>query len=370
MTFEGTQQVQTGEAGGNSSPALDALMRKETDPTLQTPQQQTPIKQRDGVELFNQLDKAIEPGLFDGDTGLQNIQSSNDPADVQPQQVIDPNQPLQDLSTQLPDTLDTQMRKQVINQPLIDPNVPKVIDPNLQRQPGQQDIVQRYSESSREAKRLASENKTLQERLDSISPVMPLVMKLKESSQLRDLVKGYYSEGGTMPVDLKKQLNLPEDFVFDGNEAFDNPQSDSAKLLSSTMDMYAFRRTEQMRNELKKEIELEKAKSQKQIEFNAFRVKNNINDEQMGQINEFMKTHQISYDDVVYLMNRDFREKNVAEHAVQDSLNQMKAVQELPTSISGQTTQPIDINSEDARFDLAFPNLQKDDGGIFGGKDS
>jgi len=355
----GTNQPQNVEQGSNSSPALDALNapNQNVDPT-QTAQ---PIKTiPDGDSLFNQMNQALEPGMFDGDTGLNDVPSSNDPTNPTPTINTDPNSPIGQVAT-LADPM-----RQVIPADKLDIQP----DPNVQnRQPNEPDINQRYSESSREAKRLAIENRQLQDKMKAIEPIMPLVMKLKESEPLRNIVKGYYSKGGAMPVDIKKQLNLPEDFVFDGNEAFDDPKSDSAKLLSSTIDMYAFSRTEQMRDEIRKETVEVKAKERRDAELAQFRTKNNIDDAKMDDMNHFMKTHPLTYDDINYLMARGSRERNVAQNAQLDVINQMKNVREMPTSLSGQKTETLDINSEEARYNLAFGKT--DDGqGIFGGEDS
>ena len=49
--------------------------------------------------------------------------------------------------------------------------------------------------------------------------------------------------------------------------------------------------------------------------------------------------HTMSLDDVNYLLNRDQAAANVAQSTKQDMLNQMKNVQNMPTSASGANSQ-------------------------------
>ena len=84
------------------------------------------------------------------------------------------------------------------------------------------DVLQkRYSDSSREAQRLNG-------KLKEIEPYMPILDAMKEDPNLIKHVRNYFEGGGQTPVSMKETLQLPEDFVFDADEAFSTPDSDSA----------------------------------------------------------------------------------------------------------------------------------------------
>ena len=98
---------------------------------------------------------------------------------------------------------------------------------------GQADIEnlqKRYSDSSREAKRLSG-------RLSEVEPYMPILDAMREDPNLVSHVRNYFEGGGQTPVSMKEKLNLNEDFVFDPDEAMSKPDSDSAKVLSATIDL-------------------------------------------------------------------------------------------------------------------------------------
>ena len=98
------------------------------------------------------------------------------------------------------------------------------------------DVLQkRYSDSSREAKRLNG-------KLRELEPYMPILDAMREDPNLISHVRNYFEGGGQTPETLNQQLNLNEDCVFDADEAFSKPDSDSAKVLGATIDGVVQRR--------------------------------------------------------------------------------------------------------------------------------
>ena len=78
----------------------------------------------------------------------------------------------------------------------------------------------RYADSSREAKKLKG-------RLNELEPYAPILDDMREDPNLISHIKGYYEGGGSTPGNLKERLGLGEEFVFDYDEAIDDPSSDS-----------------------------------------------------------------------------------------------------------------------------------------------
>ena len=91
------------------------------------------------------------------------------------------------------------------------------------------DWEKRYRDSSREAQRLHGE-------LKEFEGVKPLVNFMKRDSGLVDTIRNYLQNGGQTPTSVQNQLNLSEDFVFDGHEAVTDLNSESAKVLNQMVD--------------------------------------------------------------------------------------------------------------------------------------
>ena len=99
---------------------------------------------------------------------------------------------------------------------------PAVEQPVASEESDVANLEKRYSDSSREAKRLNN-------RLKEIEPYMPILDAMKEDPNLISHVRGYFEGGGSAPTSVKEQLGLDEDFVFDYDDALSDPKSSSAK---------------------------------------------------------------------------------------------------------------------------------------------
>jgi len=104
-------------------------------------------------------------------------------------------------------------------------------------------LQKRYSDSSREAKRLNG-------KLNELEPYMPILDAMREDPNLIQHVRNYFEGGGQAPESMSQNMELPEDFQFDPDDAFSDPKSDSAKVFGATVDGIVQRR---LNNELGKQ---------------------------------------------------------------------------------------------------------------------
>ena len=199
-------------------------------------------------------------------------------------------------------------------------------------------LSKRYSDSSREAKRLNN-------RLGELEPYVPILDAMRKDPNLVSHVKGYFEGGGVAPSSMKEQLGLTEEFVFDPDEAFANPKSDSSKLMSATIDGIVQRRLTQADANMKRENIRLSDEAQ-------FRNRHEMSEEDWGEFQQFAKSKTLELDDIYYLMNRKGRDQRIAEQAGQDVSRQIKNVQRTPGSVatSGSTTQ--DGSVDDKVFDM------------------
>ena len=198
-------------------------------------------------------------------------------------------------------------------------------------------LQKRYSDSSREAKRLNG-------KLSEIEPYMPILDAMREDPNLITHVRNYFEGGGQTPQTMTEKLNLDEDFTFDADDAFSQPESDSAKVLSSTIDGIVQRR-------LNGALQGQKVENQKLAKETDFRSRHEMNDEQWSNFTEFAKSKSLELDDIYYLMNRKNRDGKIADNVRQEVHNKMREVQQQPGTLATQGSTSVEQSPDDSVFD-------------------
>ena len=198
-------------------------------------------------------------------------------------------------------------------------------------------IKKRYSDSSREAKRL---NGKLQE----LEPYMPILDAMRDDPNLITHVRNYFEGGGQTPQNMASKLNLSEDFVFDADDAFSTPESDSAKVLGATIDGIVQRR-------LGKALKGQKTENQKLAKETGFRQKHDMTDEEWEVFVDFAKSKSLELDDIYYLMNRGNRDEKIADSTRREMHDKMREVQERPGSLATTGGTQVEESPDDRIFD-------------------
>ena len=211
--------------------------------------------------------------------------------------------------------------------------------PNVEVQPQNDNEVlqKRYSDSSREAKRLNG-------KLKELEPYMPILDAMREDPNLISHVRNYFEGGGQAPQSMNQQLNLDEDFVFDPDEAFQKPDSDSAKVMSATIDGIVQRR-------LSNVLKTQKAENAKMAKEAQFKQRMNMSDEEWEEFTDFVKSKSLELEDIYYLMNRKNRDTQIADSTRQEIHNKMKEVQSQPSTLATQGSVPVEKSTDDTVFD-------------------
>ena len=203
----------------------------------------------------------------------------------------------------------------------------------------------RYTDSSREAVKM-------NEQLRDLKPFVPVLDAMKRDSGLVDHVRSYFKNGGQPAKNVKEQLDLPEDFMYDATEAMENPDSDSAKVMNAHIDGMVQQRVGSVLNREKQNAAKMQAKiSQKRMEAQ-FIKKHKMSKEDFATFKEAAKSRKLTIDDVYYLLNKDKANKNVANSTKQDMLTQMKNVRNIPSTASDSNNQgTADKSKDDQLFD-------------------
>ena len=242
------------------------------------------------------------------------------------------------------ETLDQQVNGAIIDepsQPTSEQSGNTQTSPNVEVQnevSNEVDTLQkRYSDSSREAKRLNG-------KLSEIEPYMPILDAMREDPNLVSHVRNYFEGGGQTPQTMTEKLNLDEDFAFDADDAFSQPESDSAKVLGATIDGIVQRR-------LNGALQGQKVENQKLAKETDFRQKHEMSDEEWSNFTEFAKSKSLELDDIYFLMNRKNRDENIAKNARQEVHNKMKEVQQQPGTLATQGSTSVEKSPDDSVFD-------------------
>ena len=194
-------------------------------------------------------------------------------------------------------------------------------------------LQKRYSDSSKEGKRLNS-------RLKELEPYLP-ILEMRKDPKLVSHVRGYFEGGGQTPKSMTERLNLGEDFIFDPDDAVSNPSSDSAKVLNATIDGVVQTR---MKNEFSKQSQ----QSRVDGEIKDFRNQHEMTDEQWSDFQQFAEKKVLSLEDIFYLKNK---ENSPRCNAPTNPIKQIREVQSRPKSLATSGSTVISKSEEDSVFD-------------------
>ena len=207
----------------------------------------------------------------------------------------------------------------------------------------------RYQDSSREATKMAQQ-------LKDLKPFIPVLDAMKQDTGLVRHVREYLESGGTPSKTVKEQMNLPEDFVYDAQDAIDNPESASAKVMEAQIDRVVNNRVGSiLTKEKENAVKMQQTLVRKKEEVD-FKKRHNLSDDEFENLIGQAKDRKVTLDDVYYLINKDKTQQNVATSTRKDMLNQMKNVRNIPVSQSNANSQAAPANADDKVFDALVGN--------------
>ena len=260
-------------------------------------------------DFFADLDRSVNSGILEeADTSVSSASGDNKPQSVQGE-----------VQTQSQDNVET--------------------------------LKQRYADSSKEGKRLSG-------KLNELAAYVHIINAMKDAPNLVTHVRSYFEGGGQAPKNMKEQLKLDEDFVFDPDEAVSEPDSDSARVLQSTIDGVVQKR-------LSDTLGKQKAENQRLSQESDFRQRYEMNEDEWTDFRDFAKQKTLTLDDIYYLKNRESRETNIAKDASTQVAQQMKNVNERPQSLATTGSQQVESSQDDQLFNSIL-GIDKDLESAFG----
>jgi len=204
------------------------------------------------------------------------------------------------------------------------------------------DYEKRYKDSSRAA---------LQQRetLNKYEPFFPILDAMKNDPDLVGVVRDHLVNG-TAPKNMKEQLGLDEDFVFDADDAMNNPESDSAKVFGTTVDRIVQARLGQAQQQQQQQVTAARKQQVMGQEKAEFMKARNMSEEDFNAMAEEAKTRKLTLDDIHYILNRNKTRQNIDTNARNDMLTQMKGVRNIPTSAASSNNSAQPNTEEDTVF--------------------
>ena len=217
-------------------------------------------------------------------------------------------------------------------------------------------LKKRYSDSSREAQRLAAEKK-------EIEPFIPLLEAMKQDGNLVDYVREYFTKGGDVPGNIKEKLDLDEDFEMDMNDVVNDGKSDSKKVFDAMVDTAVSKKVNVALDGERQKVEQTRRTHKAKQEAMTFKEQYGLTDDEFSSFVTEAKDHYnkngLTFEDMYLLMNKDKVKTNIASSTKEDMIKQMKTVRDIPTSQSGSnnaTEKKTDVN------DMVFESLLGLDG--------
>jgi len=205
----------------------------------------------------------------------------------------------------------------------------------------------RYSDSSREAQSQKAKAEVNSE-YDAIINVM------KKDPGLITHVQDYL-EGGSKPTS-----SLPEDFIFDADEAMSDPNSTSAQVFRGEVERIVAQRVGQSEKQLNEKMAVSENQRQTRAEARKWMIGRGMSEEGFADMMAKADEHQISYDDIYTILNQDKIKKNVSKSTKKDVMDQMKSVRQAPTTASATGNADTEGITEDDRIFDYIKNVNTD----------
>jgi len=197
-----------------------------------------------------------------------------------------------------------------------------------------------------------------------LKPFVPVLDAMKKDNGLVNHVRDYFQNGGKVNTDMKKQLNLDEDFQFDPDEMISDSNSDSRKVFDKMVGNIVNQKANEIVSEQNQVAEQTRQSESVKKQAAEFMQKHGMtNDEFQAFATEAqarISERGITFDDMYAMVNQNKVNANVANATKKDMINQMKNVRDIPTSVGNANNAGKANNQNDNVFDA----LLNSDGNI------
>jgi hypothetical protein len=209
-------------------------------------------------------------------------------------------------------------------------------------------LKKRYADSSREAQRLAAENRELSEYRNYI----PILKAMRQDPNMVQHLSSYLAKKDT-PASIKDRLGLDEGFVFDPDSAMNDPDSDSAKVLSAVIDGRVQHQLQQTLQQQEQARELAARERYIQQQKEELKTKYKVGDEFISELDTWANDHELTVEDIMFLKVREERDRKIASdmaRSMNKHRNKMANTNPTLASISSLPADKEEPSPEEALF--------------------
>jgi len=268
------------------------------------------------------FDNSILPATLEDNIDLSKLDSSNIPDDNKSQ-----------LDTEdFFDTLERQVNGSVYdNADETDDNKSKVVAKDIESEedtnptPDEDEGIDwqtRYQDSSNEAKKINLELKKQKEYNSKYSPVIDA---MRDDPNIVQLVYDYVQSGDKSQA-TTAGMNLPEDFIFDMEEALKDPNSDSGRVLDKVVDRKVQSKIDTRVAEERQVSTLENQKANLRSR--------GVPEAEISEALDWAEDYHITLEDVLILKNRKLRDSKISKQKASEAAAQSKKVKATPKSLA------------------------------------
>ena len=211
-----------------------------------------------------------------------------------------------------------------------------------------------YSESSKQGKRIPELEKQIAE-LEQKGRVYDQIVA---DPNLENMIIDYWQKGKQPSGDLKAELGLSEDFVFEPEEMF-KTGTDSNKVYMESVKRYTSQLVDAKLAEMQRQNTERSRQTQIEQMKNSFAEK--YGDEALQEVETFMKGKTLTLEDMYKLMTYGERDKIIAKSAATQQSEQIKRNQEKNPTLATAKSTKVQKTDERTLIDL----LKSVDGGDF-----
>lgn len=191
-------------------------------------------------------------------------------------------------------------------------------------------VKTRYASSDDEGKRLNVRNKELE-------LYAPLIDKMRNDPGLVKTIKGYLGVDDG-PKNIIPKIAVPEDFIFDMDEAIKDPNSQSAGFLSEIIRSAVSGEVSALRRDLS-EREAVNARSQMESQqrkelMDEFK----ISEKDVEDLVDWAKSQPFTLKDIYYLKTRQSRDKEIIDRTSRELIERANRVNKTQRSLASLET--------------------------------
>ena len=214
--------------------------------------------------------------------------------------------------------------------------------------------LKRYQDSSREAVRLKDIN-------DENQQYSSLINVMKTDPTAKELMTDYLKTGGKPS---KMSPKVSEDFVFDPDEALQNPDSESSRVFGEVVRNIVKEETTQVRQEnaqalqgLQKQREQDQLTQEQHDNATAWRQSKGMSEDEFVDMMGKAEHINFDYDLINDLVNREKATEKIADDQRNRVRGQMERASVVPESLAAKNSAPSEPMSPEQTIHLALKEI-------------